>query len=488
MTIQRYALLSQPQFQGLALHPRIDEVETASLVSLDRLLRFLSVSNIQALEPSDIEAFCRLSKVDAVELRRLLKAVRILDPQSAALDSLSLAIASVNNQKNFRSFSHGIRRRYSKSVSLPITELPLEWQEAFKEMSAGHAGAIPAPAESIVKRMIQRLSSFALSAQQAGRPIDLADTEARRAFFNDLEKRSANLPRNEGVPRYAYLRSAFEELHRMARYLGLPQQTCDEIKKTLDLLSHKERGQTPNKVKVLQDAPSRAEIMKIAAERLATAHLREKPAFSYTARNQALSLMFGCHVPLRPADFHKLRFGEHIVWNEDEGLYSLRVEAQKTEAHAGNPPMEIDLPEELTPFVDAVLLQGVGAHHLPALRADAIEKMRPLIQHYDGRPAAYSWYSRTWVDVIGTGGHAMRTVLAMALVDGTTAGQLAIEVVLGHARASRHTQKYMLSHIHAMAASTTQRLLVDEADDLADIIPEAWKTKDLPKTAHGRRE
>ena len=141
MTFQRNALLSQPQLQGLAFHPRIDEVETASLISLDRLLRFLSGSNVQALEPSDIEAFCRLGKVDAAELRRLLKAVRILDPQSAAIESLAQAIASVSNQQSFRAFSHGILRKYSKSVSLPITELPLEWQEAFKEMSAGHAGA-----------------------------------------------------------------------------------------------------------------------------------------------------------------------------------------------------------------------------------------------------------------------------------------------------------------------------------------------------------
>lgn len=475
MNPQRNALLAKPHLAGIAHHPRIAEIDTASLVSLDRLLGFLIATGIQELVPSDIEAFCRLAKADAAELRRLCSTVAILAPESPALDSLYLAVASVNRQKNFRAYSHGIRRRYSKKTSLPIGALPNEWQEAFRQMQAGHAGAIQAPAESIVKRLIQRLSSFAWSAQRAGRPINLADGEARRAYFNDLETRSAGLERNNGVPRYAYIRTAFEEMHRMARYLGLPQQTCDDIKKTLDLLSRKEQAQPPNKLKVLRGAPNRAEIMRIAAERLATAHLRKKPAFAFTARNQALAIMFGCHIPLRPEDFHQLRFGDHIRWNDEEKLYTLHVVAQKTEGSASNKPMEIDLPDELTPFVDAVLLQGVGAHHLPALRVAAMASKRPMIQHYDGKPAAYSWYGRTWVDVIGTGGHAMRTVLAMALVDGTTSGQLAIEVVLNHARASRHTEKYLTAHIHSQAATTTQNLLVDEMDDLSDLIPEGWE-------------
>lgn len=79
--------------------------------------------------------------------------------------------------------------------------------------------------------------------------------------------------------------------------------------------------------------------------------------------------------------------------------------------------MEILLRPHWNRFLDALILQDQDPAYLPEIRARVIAEQRPLYVNYDRSPCTYSWYSRAWKSVTGTGAHIARTLIYDEMAD-----------------------------------------------------------------------
>ncbi|RME18538.1 MAG: hypothetical protein D6801_01200, partial [Alphaproteobacteria bacterium] len=351
------------------------------------------------------------------------------------------------HRAQFHGVPKGPGREYVRRVSVPVDELPADWRATLRRLQLDGAYT-----PSIMQRMTHRLGLFTWSAQRAGRPVDLADTEALRVLYRDLRQRSIDrqiararkqgLEANITEPRWAYLRSAWEELYRFARAHGLPDAVCDQLRRTQDILAAKERRQSSLKKAQARKIGTRADLLVRAEGLLAEAETASLPQMRHALRNRAAAIALGCAVPARPADVaaHHV-FGRGLFHEPERNRYRFRYHPRKTR---GSISAEIDIP--LDPwwnrFIDALILQDHHPSYLGALRAKVIAEHRPLYVQYDGSPAAYAWYSRMWSLVTGAGGHIARTLAYDDTILMGAEGALYGRVVNGHSPTSRAVRAY----------------------------------------------
>lgn len=444
-------LLLEPHMACIAVDPRSQALSDDQIIALEPFIRWLDTEGPEEVNMGHCIGFARLHVYGSAKLTLVAEALEVFDPSASISRMARAAAEAVAHAENFRGITKGPNRDYRRAVSLPVSELPEAWRDALEEMKMGMERHIPAPAPSIYTRLENRLCMFAFSARNAGREIDLNDLAARQAFYADLVARSS--AKNDGTPRYAYIRSAFEELHRFARYCGMPKELIKTLHVTMSELARKEVLQRPKKWVALDQAPSRNDIRDAALEELRRADGIAAPHHRHAARNRALAMALSCYDPARPLDFSLHTFGETVFWEEEAGEYRLHYYTKKSSSSPA--PVKIDamLPAWLNPFFEAVILQDAPVDMLAALRAKALRDRKPLITQYDGNRAVYQWYSRTMKPQIGTGAHGMRVILATAATELMPAGEVAARLLIGH-RQTKHLKRYVAARRTKTAVGT----------------------------------
>jgi hypothetical protein len=181
----------------------------AGLWALEAFMGSCAAEGLEAPDETDIRAFAQLQAQAPEDIGRLgvaLDALGLGEMYAAATQEVE---RSVRHRVDFKGISKVPRRTYERSVSVPPDALPGDWHQTLRRL---RATADFAP--SILDRMEGRLGMFAWSADRHGHAVDLSDIEALKAFYGDLRHRSA--AKNDGEPRWAYLRSTWEELRRFA--------------------------------------------------------------------------------------------------------------------------------------------------------------------------------------------------------------------------------------------------------------------------------
>jgi hypothetical protein len=466
--ITRQRLLAEPHMMALRDHPALEATTDNELQSLEAFMGFCARHRIDDPRAADIKAFANLHDQVPDAILDLDWAFRKLGIGRELLKEVQVSHDALRHKKHFKGITKGTTRVYKRQFSVPVEELPEGWQQTLKRLDL--EGEL---SKDILKRMKSRLGMFAWSAQTAGRPIDLADTVALTALYDDLRARSIaaqrkrerkkhnGLASNIDTPRWAYLRGSWEELRRFAHAHGLPQNACDKISKTYSMLSYREGRQTAEKIAKAREAGTLCELLKEASKMLADAKDLKTAPMRCAIRNRAAAIALGCVVPARPQDVlahHVL--GKGIFFEPERNAYRMRYKATKTRSSTGA-DINIPLLPNWNKFIDALILQDEHPRYLRALRTKAIAKQRSLYVHYDGTPAVYAWYSRMWKIVTNTGGQIARTlVYDEAILTGET-GILYGRAVNAHLLHSPIVQKYRSERLVKAQIKKTQDIMAD---------------------------
>lgn len=465
--IPRHRLLQAPHMASLLDHPALEALPDSQLRALEVFMGFCAEYRVSNPGRADIGAFVRLRDQTPASLRDLSGAFYRLELGQNLLDKVDAIHAARAHKATFEGIPKGSTRTHTRTVSLPVEDLPMAWQTTLRRLDLEDKYS-----PSILERMKGRLGMFAWSAQEAGRPIDLADTAALRALYDDMKARSIKRQREKAAkqgfdddiaePRWAYLRSAWEEMRRFARAHGLPDEVIDKLNVTYSHLVEKEGRQAAEKIGKAKAAGTRPELLKKAEAMLAKAETLSRPQMRHAMRNRATAIALGCAVPARPGDVlahHVL--GAGIAFEPARNGYRFTYKAGKT---AGITGADIDIP--LLPwwnkFLDALILQDDDPRYLGQLRTKALSEKRPLYVHYDDTPACYAWYSRMWFIVAGTGGHIAR---ALVYDEPGAAGILYGSAVNGHKPGSSVVRKYETEDLGKSRILKSQETMAALFDD-----------------------
>lgn len=468
--IPRQRLLHAPHMASLRDHPALEAMSDGELCALDAFMSFCTEHGVGDPGEADIRAFARLRAQAPKALQELRGALRYLGLGKDFLIEIAAVQAAVDHQANFRGIPKGRTRDYTRTVSVPVEDFPMDWRKTLRRLEIEDKYS-----SEILKRMKSRLGMFIWSARRAGHPADLANTDALRALYADMRARSierlreqarkAELTDDIDEPRWAYLRSTWEELRRFAWAHGLPEDVCDKLGVTYKHLDGKERQQAALKLAKAKEAGTRPELLKKAETMLAEAETLKLPQMRHALRNRAAAIALGCAVPARPGDVqaHHI-FGAGITFEPARNGYRFRYKATKTAASTGA-DIDIALMPWWNKFIDALILQDDDPRYLGQLRGKTVSEKRPLYVQYDGTPAVYAWYSRMWKIVAKTGGHIARTLIRDT--PGADGVQLAC-ALNGHKPGSPVARKYESEDLQKASIAAGQNAMAGLFEDDED--------------------
>ncbi|AML52815.1 hypothetical protein [Falsihalocynthiibacter arcticus] len=461
----RSILLRAEHMAHLLDHPALSVVTDDELQVLELFMRFCAEHGLTEPGYVDVDAFTVLSVVSSRKVELLARALNQFGAGSALQDALQKARLKIEHQANFKGVTKGRNRAYSRSVSVGVDGLPDAWQETLQTL---HQECVFA--SETHKRMQNRLGMFVWSSAQAGLTPDLGSRPAQQALYNDIRARSA--ARNDGVPRWSYLRSTWEEMRRFASAHGSSDDVVMALGNTYTELTRLEAAQEPLKFSKIVDAGTTTSLLAEAVEVLAQAQLASSPAKRWNLRNRAAAIAIGCAVPARPGDVveHHV-FGAGLFYDQAQGVYRFKYVPQKTE-HQIYEPLEISLTPPWNQFIDALILQDQDPRYLVNLREKAFADQRPLYVNYGGTPCVYAWYSGAWCAVAGTGGHIARTLLYDEFSDMGPFG-LEYAAASNHHISEKIKAKYRSSASIRKSYAQAHNTMVERyanADDISDLI------------------
>ena len=486
MTPRVRALLRAPHMAGVAQLPGIADVTAEELEALEPFVAFCAEHRVAAPKTADLRAFlaleCPPGAADPARAReavhgtlaRLAALERVLyrlDFGARLIAAARTAREDLRHRGFFRGYNHGKRRSYTRSVSLPVADLPSDWQATLRALRRDRAYS-----PSILDRMERRLGMLAWSADKAGLPIDLEVPEAECALYDDMIDRSRTKAIKNGEdpasaqPRWSYLRSTAEELRRFAMRLGVSDATRERLDRNYRGFDQLEHHQTPLKMFAALQAPGLPVTLAKARHELEEAQATRNPAHRHQRRLKACARGITVACPPRARDVvDRMLWGKGVFYRPETNSYAFKYAQSK-------PGVVLDIPFEpgFNMFFDALLLGDNDPRYLPALRDRAIAQHQSLFLRYDGAPVAYGWFGRAWDEAIGSSGHLARTLLQTFLAD---LGEVGLDYgrrAIGH-RSHRTMEKYRDEHARQISAckagdAFAARSESLSSDDITDLL------------------
>ncbi|MDO5604808.1 MAG: hypothetical protein Q4G25_06560 [Paracoccus sp. (in: a-proteobacteria)] len=454
--LPRSVILRQPHMEHLLDHTAIHAMTDQELAALERLMRFCGAHALADPDRIDIAAFATLAEQDGNDLTLLGQALAALAAPVELVGAMQVEADRIRHREGFDGISHRARPK-ERRVSVNPADLPQQWKDKLAELDRDRAFA-----PSILGRMRQRLCLFAWSAKEAGLPPDLTSVPALKALYRDIRSRSAG--KNEDGPRFAYLRSTWEELNRVAIALGLTDDARGILTGTLNELERLEQGQTPRKFTWLAGAPQASDLIRRAGKMLEEASKPTRPDHRHARRNAAAAIALANIVPARPGDvFTHHVFGKGLHFDPGRGAWRFSYTPNKTRGMIPD-PLELPLDPFWNRYIDALILQDHEPRWLGELRQAAIERQRPLYMNYDGSRCSPRWYSRIWAKHIGTGGHIARSLIYDEMSD---LGELGIQYakLVNHHRSETIPEKYRGQNAIRKSYNRGQEAMILRAGD-----------------------
>jgi hypothetical protein len=475
---EKRAILRKPHWEALAGRPGVSSLPVAVLKAADSFLDYRATNRIAAPTAHDFAAWAASQKPQRDALIRLGKAMAliapVLVPQIREAEDLLSALlspptpaAATPEAKPVRCSARreptserprvwdpiappSRRPPVPRTVSVEPWDLPPEWQAALRRMSRGFPqNGVPAPAESIVKRMREKLCQMCWSAQKAGLPVALSEP-VLMTYEKDLRARCAK--KDHGV-RWASLRASIEEVGRFARYTGACEEFVVLCRFRLQRFSAFEEGQRALKFYELERTGHTTLGLLDLADEILSAAAREREAKRrHLLRNRAAILGIYTVAPLRNASAD-LVLGKTLFWEGDEWV--IDTEIQKT--HACRPERFVyPLEPQHGQFIDAVLLGDQDPSRLPALRAAAQAAQRPLFVHFGGERVGTTYIARLFKEITDNSFTTLRTMLHTDLGVAYGVAGTEMAMVAAHQTSQKVANKYKAEIVAQTAVGRAQ--------------------------------
>lgn len=405
----RKAILAHGRWQDPELRHIAEEMPIMELRAVDRFGAFCEAQESHGEDVDDFLAFAADK-----ESGMLLRTLR--DGLVKLYTSTHSSIALIERARGLKEKQRLARRAKERKIipranatppkakfSLPLDLLPCDWREVLEDLDAGHTvgGVKIAPRSVETLRCAAR--QLAWSAQTAGLPLEMS-LEAIKAYDRDLRKR-----KNRASSRQIH----FAGLHSFGLALGADPQLLNDLSEVAEHCGRLARADVKLKEDRLDRLPHLAKIFDLANGLLDKAETVTDRRRLAALRTDAAALAVLSLVPLRNQDT-LLRWGSHIAYREGvnpmepaasrDGYYRLDVTTSKTGSRLSGPLAPI-----LTPFLDALILQGRHPDLLPTLRDEAMKRRDPVFPKSNGGMRSPRSLAASWRAHVGTGSIISRT-------------------------------------------------------------------------------
>lgn len=371
----------------------LDRLSYGQVKHIDRFLRWITEKGITRPNQETFLSYVADARSPA-PLLDLQRAFGQLKGVTAEAIIVELPQAITEKFRKARPVKPKKSRARPRELSVPPEDLPDEMRAALAAMRRRERreGMKP-PAPDIVNGIEAALCQLGHVCR-----VNCYETaitpETVRAYLLDVEDRTS---------RAATLEIRGTQLLKFVRYSGLGMVCEPSLKEYANRQNKTASRQVPQKESKAREIAGPNAVLGRAVDLLAKARDERTVTWRMTRLNHGLALAFTMLLPLRVQDT-VLNFGTNILWSGEE--YWIDTRTQKTKA-----PVYGALPDFLTPFIDAVLLQGRESSLIETLRTEAERARRPLFLKGSGKPPMRSFVSHVWSVHFNTGNHIARTLV-----------------------------------------------------------------------------
>lgn len=384
----REEILSGEHFAPYRGLPGLADVALEDLRVLDRFLVFAVQNGVEIPTTQDFLAF----SADTASTRRLRSLETALSRLLPGNPAVVLTLREAVQLKSPKKAPRKPARPRPAEFSVPLSELPPDWQKTLAALRAGEAlQGHKALAKSVVKSMEETLRAYARTMTDEGLPVALSVTGVR--LHEDRLRARDRRP--------ATLHTATLRLRQFGHRIGEKAYILEALKIHENSLRRALTSVVPLKEARLAAMPDLQKTWSLA---LGLFEASQGPGDRGTLcrlRNEAAVLALWTLLPLRLED-GALRWGEHVLFDEDR--YRIDVVT-----HKEGVPLRGRLHPRLTPFLDTLVLQGVDPAYLPEMRERAQQRRDPLFRKSDGAVLSKDYPSTVWRKYLGTGAIISRT-------------------------------------------------------------------------------
>lgn len=186
-----------------------------------------------------------------------------------------------------------------------------------------------------------------------------------------------------------------------AEYLRLEPLVISAIRAHENRLRCKLGSVVPLKFGKLDDLPRLSDTWRLGSDLLRKSNKSTRRQTKLRLLSEATILALWTLLPLRLAD-GQLLWGEHVRWTGHG--YRVDIDTQKADV-----PLRGMLHPILTPFLDALVLNGMDPAYLETMRERAIAQGLPLFRGTTDTMYARTYPSTVWAAHMGTGAHISRS-------------------------------------------------------------------------------
>ena len=379
----REAILEGAHWAPFRALPGAQTVDLQRMRAVDRYLLFVEASGLPGGDEATFLAF-----VEDQISSMLLRLVRL--GLEELLTSAHPAVVAAERARSRKETERKLRRQgdpvptpprpVELTASVAYEELPEAWKALFAKLRAGKKVRGRRRAPKTVDNMIGAARQYARSVRDAGLPAVL-DEAGLRAFDDALATRETSATGRQ--IRFSSLQLLADQLPGHDAVVAATAELCGHY-------AREAQGEIKAKEARLAKLPELREIFAKAnalldAAETTTDRRRRTTLFVDAAALAVLSL-----VPLRDEDT-VLFWGRHITWSGDEmfeasgdvdaqqACYRIDLRTSKTSESLAGPLAPI-----LTPFLDALILQGQDPRLLPDLRRRAMAARGPVFPTLTG--------------------------------------------------------------------------------------------------------
>jgi len=286
------------------------------------------------------------------------------------------------------------RQHWPRRFSVGMTELPDDWRRGLDELRRGASpSGIRPPAKGSLKTMENALRALCWTCRKTDQPFALTP-KTLRLHLEEITTRGRRASAREIEMSY---------LRRFMEQIGVSQDAIAFAKAAEKELHKEAKGEVPLKFGTLSRISTHQQILNQSVELLSDSRTQPSLELRTARATAATALALECLLPLRCADT-TLQWGVNL-WHTGE-RYRLEVQTSKT-GHL----LKTDLIELLTPFLDALILQGCDERFLPSLRRQAIEQKTYVFAHANGRALSPDRVANLWARHVGCKPHIARTLV-----------------------------------------------------------------------------
>ena len=476
----RDAILQAPHWGAFLNLPGAATTPMNELRAVDRYLAFCAQHGTPGGELGSFLAF-----VNDKKSSMLLRTVR--DGLENLLSTAHPAVIIAEQARSLKEAERAARRQPPAKAprqprplkcSVPYETLPLAWKQIFATLRAGRRVRGRKYDPMTVQNMVCAVRQLVRSARDAGLPDELSLATVR-AYDAALEARQA---RPHSCKIY------FTSLQTFGTLAQAEPSLLDDLTDLLAYYEKRAKALPKLKERKLADLPDLAAIFDKANALLDKAEGTTDRREKLTLYVDAAALVFLSLIPLRNQDT-VLRWGQHISHIGDEDAadwdlgghpeplgYYLDLRTSKRDVELSGPLAPI-----VTPFFDALILQGRDERLLPQLRKQAAAARAPVFPKSQGRERRADSLSDRWRANVGVGSGISRTRIHTMLGN---LGEHGVRAALAlcaqrSPRTAKWYQALALARRHMLGSQEMIAELLDLSEEDFALLAELGETSDL---------